>query len=116
MTYHFSSRSFLPGFVLYASMALAWVLAGCVESVPSPYETQEQSVRSSRPECATDADCQLHESYCADRPCVCESLPVRRHPRHCRGNREVACLVSPCDNQSAACVNGQCGVVYDPVK
>ena len=58
--------------------------------------------------CSQDSDCKLHDYYCDG--CNCLALPTGVKPPKCTGTI-VQCLVAPCLNKRAACVNGDCVVV-----
>jgi hypothetical protein len=60
--------------------------------------------------CSQDSDCKLHDYYCDG--CNCLSLPTGAKPPKCNGTI-VQCLVAPCLNKRAACVEGNCVVVSD---
>ena len=60
--------------------------------------------------CSQDSDCKLHDYYCDG--CNCLALPVGVKPPKCNGTI-VQCLVAPCLNKRAACVEGNCVVVPD---
>lgn len=57
------------------------------------------------PTCSTDADCRLVPDYCAE--CACVSLPGQQKMPECQGV-EVTCILNPCADHVAMCVNGRC--------
>jgi hypothetical protein len=69
-----------------------------------------QDAQKRRPMCSQDSDCKLHDYYCDG--CNCLALPAGAKPPKCTGTI-VQCLVAPCLNKRAACVEGNCVVVSD---
>lgn len=69
---------------------------------PAPAVTLPRSVG---PTCRSDADCQLVPDYCAE--CACVSLNARQKMPECAGE-EVKCVLNPCADHVALCVDGQC--------
>jgi hypothetical protein len=55
--------------------------------------------------CSTDSDCKVEADYCTG--CDCRALGVKQSLPACPGPG-VACLVDPCLNKTARCVNGGC--------
>jgi hypothetical protein len=55
--------------------------------------------------CNTDADCKLEADYCTG--CDCRALNVKQSLPACPGPG-VACLLDPCFDKTARCVNGGC--------
>lgn len=71
-------------------------------------DASAQDAQKRRPMCSQDSDCKLHDYYCEG--CNCLALPAGVKPPKCTGTI-VQCLVAPCLNKRAACVNGECVVV-----
>jgi hypothetical protein len=67
----------------------------------------EERAQKASAKCTKDADCKLHDYYCEG--CNCLSLLVGVKPPKCTG-QTVQCLVAPCLNKHAACVDGGCVV------
>jgi hypothetical protein len=63
--------------------------------------------------CKVDSDCLLVAGGCNQSPCTCSAQPADRRVAPCQMTG-VACLVDPCANKVAACVNGQCMVQPQP--
>jgi hypothetical protein len=104
-------------------MAAAFALTGCVAAgpavegegaalasgptppaagAPAPAITLPSAVG---PTCRTDADCQLVPDYCAE--CACVALNAQQKMPECLGE-ELKCVLNPCADHLALCVNGQC--------
>lgn len=58
-------------------------------------------------ECTTDSDCRAYSNYCGG--CGCEALSSTEGDTCSKPDTQ--CLVDPCMNQAAACVNTQCTLV-----
>ena len=89
-----------------ASPLLAWAEPASplgLAAAPGEEPAQKASRR-----CTQDSDCALHDYYCDG--CNCLSLLVGMKPPKCNG-QIVQCLVAPCQNKHAACVDGGCVVV-----
>ena len=58
--------------------------------------------------CQTDSDCRIYSDYCGG--CNCRAvIPNAGAALPCT-ETAVQCLVDPCGQKMAVCVNGQCGV------
>jgi hypothetical protein len=55
--------------------------------------------------CNTDGDCKVEADYCTG--CDCRALGAKQSLPACPGPG-VACLIDPCFNKTARCVNGGC--------
>jgi hypothetical protein len=55
--------------------------------------------------CNSDDDCKLEADYCTG--CDCRALAAKQSLPTCSGPG-VACLIDPCFNKTARCVNGGC--------
>ena len=64
-----------------------------------------QQVCSDPTSCRTDADCRLFSDYCTG--CDCRALPTGAPDPACPGPG-VQCLVDPCQQKRAMCMNGAC--------
>jgi|GEM_PF-4420954 len=82
--------------------ALASAPTASVAGAPAPAVTLPSSVG---PTCRTDADCQLVPDYCAE--CACVSLNGQQKMPECLGE-ELKCVLNPCADHVAICVNGRC--------
>jgi hypothetical protein len=65
------------------------------------------------PVCKVDSDCRLVSNTCGQKPCTCGAAGVNQPMDACLPP-PVMCLVDPCANQVAACVNGQCQLQPQP--
>jgi hypothetical protein len=109
-------------------MGVAFALTGCVASAPAA-EGEVAALASAPklpaagapapaitlpssagPTCRTDADCQLVPDYCAE--CACVSLNAQQKMPECLGE-ELKCVLNPCADQVALCINGQCAAESD---
>jgi hypothetical protein len=108
-------------------LGVACVLTGCVAAEPGtgPAESEVASLASGStpsaagapaaagvtlpsnvaPTCSSDADCRLVPDYCAE--CACVSLNAQQIMPECLGE-ELKCVVNPCAEHLALCINGRC--------
>jgi hypothetical protein len=63
--------------------------------------------------CKVDSDCRLTADYCTG--CECRAYGANQAPKACTGPT-VQCLVDPCMQKTAVCVNGQCTVGAAPLR
>jgi hypothetical protein len=64
--------------------------------------------------CQTDSDCRIYSDYCGG--CNCRAVgPTAGAAAPCV-ETAVQCLVDPCAQKTAVCVNGQCSVADAPTR
>jgi hypothetical protein len=85
---------------------LSFLLSSPASPIPEPVFSSAEPAQKAR-QCTQDSDCTLHDYYCDG--CNCLSLRVGKKPPKCNGVI-VQCLVAPCQNKRAACVEGSCVV------
>jgi hypothetical protein len=82
---------------------------GCGSSAPRGGDGGTADLAGGGSGCQTAADCRLYSSYCSTDPCVCLALGRRDVDPPCLSGNQ-SCVIDPCSNKRAACVDGACAV------
>lgn len=103
-------HSVFSGVTRYVTLGFLLPQAGCMAAGIGAEESQsepqaEAAPLSISPSCKTDDDCQVVADYCTD--CSCVALRGNQALPECFG-KELSCLLNPCANHVARCVQGGC--------